>query len=158
MENDKPRQAYYTFAHQALPEVFFSDPLLMIKTLQENGAAFLRYIWNKTEQYADAVEEGNSELIAVELSKINEMDMALVTLPLPQKRTEAYFIAMLAGVGGLRPRYITLEYGLDLNERPYTVLGEWTEDNLHVNHGVGPQADTAEFLKAVKALLLANKS
>ena len=156
MDNDKPRQAYYAFAHQALPEVFFSDPALMIKTLRDNGVSFLRYIWQKMEQYAEETEEGVSEQLSLELSKLGDADLALVTLPLPQKRTEAYFIAMLVGSGSQPPRYLTLEYGLDSNELPYTVLGEWTAENIHHNHGAGPQPDAAGFIKAVHALLLAN--
>lgn len=156
MDNDKPRQAYYAFAHQALPEVFFSDPPLLIKTLRENGVTFLQYIWKKMEQYAEVAGEGVSEQLSLELTKFDDADLALVTLPTPQKRTEAYYIAMLAGSSSQQPRYLTLEYGLEMDEQPYTVLGEWTAENIHHNHGAGPQPDAAGFIQAVRTLLIAN--
>ena len=153
MDNDKPRQTYYAFAHQALPEVFFSDPALLIKTLQENSAVFLGYIWKKLELFADEPSEGLHEQLSVELLQLDGADLALVTLPPPQNRTEAYFVAMLDTDGIRKARYLVLELGFDDQEQPNTVMGEWTADGTHHNHGLGPQAEPSMFIEAIQKLV-----
>ncbi len=157
MDNDKPRQTYYAFAHQALPEVFFSDPALLLRTLKDNGVAFLGYIWKKLEMYAHETGQGIEQQLEVTLTQLAGADLALVTLPQPEKRTEAYFVAMLDGAEGRKARYLVLELGFDTEERPITVLGEWTDDGVHHNHGNGPHAQADLFVEAVGELVAANQ-
>ncbi len=157
-----PRDHHYAFAHRVLPAVFYSDPGKFFEILNTEGS-FLRFLW---KQVGSELAEGN-RLAADELRyDINYLEngtmIALVTLPSPQGVTEAYFVAIV-----YRPparqhkffeekalvRFITLEYGAQMDGAPRTVLCEWNAKRMHLNLGDGPEPKAEAFLEAVYALL-----
>ena len=125
--DDKPRQQYYSFAHQALPELFFYDPAKLFHALESGGVEFLRYLWRKMGEYAMVEDDGSDLLLEVEFSQHEETAIALVVLPPPEKVTEVFFIALVyrvpVGEVSLHAEYLTLEQAMDLQGRPFTVLG-----------------------------------
>ena len=124
MPGTHPRQQYYAFAHQALPEIFFADADKLMSVLEGNGEIFLRYLWRKMEEYASVETSKDADQIQVEFSEINGISLALVTMPPPQHTTEAYFLALLhRSDDEPLSRYITLEYSQGLDGKPHTVLG-----------------------------------
>jgi len=150
MSAAKPRKAYYAFAHQALPEIFFSGPKTLVDTLSQHGASFPRYVWSKMEEYT-GVDGGVQDQIDVQVHQLGQSELALVICPVPENVTEVYFIGMLLEPADeTSARYFTLEYGVDFTGQVYTVLGEWTADYIHHNHGEGPPPEMDRFLETIK--------
>lgn len=52
------------------------------------------------------------------------------------------------------PRYITLEYSLNDNNEPITVLCEWKKDWSHLNFGEGPISEIDAFIRSINNLFL----
>ena len=68
MVDQNARQNYYAFAHQAMPELFFSDAQKLLDTLQEYGPDFPRYIWRQLENFPGIETSGeDKEIEAIQL-------------------------------------------------------------------------------------------
>jgi hypothetical protein len=145
------RKQHYMFAHKLLPSILSNEPANFIGTLEKGGNDFLYYLWDRLGSYLK-----ESDLVAREGldCQINQLDddttIALVTLPPPQKLTEAYFVAAV-----YRPpmtRFITLEYADQTPERIRTFLCEW-KGNYHSNLGNGPEPTLGAFFETVVKLI-----
>lgn len=160
---DKPRQHHYVFAHIALPSLFYDNPSRFLTTLAHEGNNFLHLLWNKVGEGVDASERIAGFGLRSEMRELPDSTaIATITLPPPQGMTEAYFTAACYRPGerkGLfargKPvaRYITLEYSLDFEQEPRTVLGEWTPTHAHHNYGDGSEATLDAFFERVYDLL-----
>lgn len=154
MSINRPRPEYYAFSHQALPEIFFSDPQKLISTLNESGAEFLYYLWHQVEKYAGVAESQVEQQIQVEHQTIQGISLTLVTLPPPQNMTEAYYLALLVKPGEQKySRYLTLEHSQIPPGKPCTVLGEWLAGGAHIHHGQGPEPEKDLFVESISQLL-----
>lgn len=164
----KKRRHHYLFAHVALRQQFFSQPLETVLALNSGGPELLEVWWQRTWDVLSG-NDSQAEKVSSAGLRCSSCDLgenriaAIVTLPEPQNPTEAYFVAAVVGLprkrlGGLLgktrmdAKYVTLEYGMaicgDGSLRQRTVLCEWTESS-HLNLGDGPAPELAEFIKAV---------
>lgn len=145
------------FVHQALPAMFFANPVKFVTTLAERGDEVLHALWHRI---GEGVREANriapAGLSAETRQLEDETRLILITLPDPQGVTEAYFVAL-----AYRPptqqkgltRFITLEYSLNLEGSPGTMLCEWTADKRHRNLGPGPEPTLEAFFEVVGRLI-----
>lgn len=152
-----PRRQPYIFAHLALPALFLRAPESMLTNLEENNVEFLRYLWRQIGLKEGEHDEHAGMQITVACQPLAEGRMAIIELPLPERPTEAYRLALCDVPDN--PRYFTLELGEKLDGSPRTVLCEWDANGRHYNYGDGPEAeDTAAFITAVRSTLDENIS
>jgi hypothetical protein len=90
--------------------------------------------------------------LACEVRKVEGAILsALISLPPPQRITEAYFVAPVfhPEMEGkeAQARYITLEYNPEYDNK--SVLCEWTAGDSHLYKGEGPEPNLEDFWKAV---------
>ena len=150
---NSPRPHYFNFAHLALPELFTRDAARLMRSLDDEGEEFLNYLWNSVSKYEDAALTVD-EHIAVEMIDKGSLRIALITLPKPERPTEAYFAApVFDPIEGIS-RYFTLEIGLNANSEPITSLGEW-RGVQHIHLDTVENASKVAFLKAIDAQLAA---
>ena len=158
------RGQHYVFAHKALPQLFFEDPVKFLQYLEEDGEKYLRHLWDYVGQNMDEAGLVPPEGLACELAQTESgATLAMLTLPVAELMTEAYFIGLFyeppgSGNGSDREavtRFITLEYNLNPEtKKPATMVCEWTPDGSHRNLGYGPEPTKDNFLKVLKTLLL----
>lgn len=168
----EPRLHHYIFAHQALRSLIFARPLELFALLglEHKGLAILQTIWKKVGEELQA--HGGTPLpdqgLSAEIARSDGRPILLVQLPPPSGTTEAYFVAVIMTAPPRKRwlrspnppeiRYFTLERGADLSHmfpgfEAHNVLGEWTKDGSHLNHGPGPAAEKGAFLAAVAAMV-----
>ncbi len=158
-----PREQHYLFAHETMKDLFFKEPPCVIDKLKDdNWKEYLLKIWDKagknSEKSCLLAPDGLSREIRIR--KDNTV-IALITLPKPQFKSEAYFIALVyrpceenfSSKQKVIPRYLLLEYSVprgygNLNN----VLKEWTEKGWH-NIGYGCEPTLEAFYKTVCNLL-----
>jgi len=159
----RPRDHHYTFAHTALPQVAFQDPLSVLSVLGSQDAdAFLAELWSLVDRTLaeDGIETDlSAEDLHVHRAGVGGRPCAIVQMPEPIAVTEAHFVAIVslstfkeiqAGDGHVEIRYFTLERGVSLERgEPRTVLCEWTSDGTHANFGDGPPAELDAFIEAI---------
>ncbi len=149
----EPRQQPYIFAHLALPGLFFRTPGSMLTNLEENGAEFLRYLWRQIGLEEGQHDEAAGMQIQVTCQPLATGRVALITLPPPERPTEAYRLALCLLPDGAR--FFTLELGENLDGSLRTVFCEWDANGRHYNHGNGPIAGDESAFLAMTELLLA---
>lgn len=159
---------HYTFAHRALPSVFFRDPSWCFAVLNGPDAQrFVADLWGRvgerTEPEGQRAADGLAATTFLDGPEAAPIMFALVTLPTPTEPAEAHFVALAAGFADPSApaidklawaRYFTLEHGIDLqSEQPCTFLCEWTREGTHRNLGGGPPAEAGAFIGALLAAL-----
>jgi hypothetical protein len=147
-----PRLHHYIFAHKAIPSLFFYDPEKFLYILSVHAEAFLRDYWNIIGEKMDKTELVASGGLACEVRKIFNGDVgALITLPPPERITEAYFVAPVyrpqADSKTERTRFFTLEFNPEYHNK--SVLCEWEAEGSHLNNGDGPEPKPEDFWKVV---------
>lgn len=153
---------HYTFVHRALPSIFFRDPSWFFAVLNGPDAQrFLGDIWQQVAERTPPEGHRPAEGLSAEAFIVDDLLVALVSLPAPAEATEAHFAAAVAGFADpVEPsvdklawsRFFTLEHGLDFRtEEPCTYLCEWTRAGQHRNLGGGPAADREAFVRALVA-------
>ena len=159
-EANKPRVQYYLFAHGALRELAFEQPMIAFggvlsdKLRDDTG----RRLWDAVAEQLDGTGEPTEPFPGIEsrMVQCGTYPCALVKMPQPRKQTEAHFVAIILRVDPKKDRpqppvpvsYFTLEHG---GPDDGTVLGEWTKEGQHVNHGEGPPPDWDAFHQAVQS-------
>jgi hypothetical protein len=152
---DDPNPQHYTFAHRVLPFLFFNDPELFMTIMSSpKGMDFLRVQWNTlAKQFPTATP---SDSLNYQMRGLDDgTKIIIITMPPPQKVTETYFNAVVyrpaSDAAPLVSRYFTLEYGMSfMPDAPKRmVLGEWTNQQEHINYGDNPAVDEIAFLKVV---------
>ena len=164
LEANKPRVQHYLFAHAALRDFAFEQPMfafggvLSDELRDKTGKA----LWESVAEQLEGSGEPTEPWPGMEsrISKAGAFPCAIVKMPTPMKQTEAYFIAIVLRIDTQKddPKkmqpvpisYLTLEHaGPDGG----TVLGEWTKEGQHVNHGEGPPPEWDAFEAAVRRQL-----
>lgn len=159
-EANKPRVQYYLFAHAALREFAFEQPMfafggvLSDELRDKTGSA----LWESVTEQLQGSGEPTEAYPGIEskIAKCGAFPCAIVKMPTPQKQTEAHFVAIVLRIDTEKDdpeksqpvpvSYFTLEHG---GPGGGTVLGEWTKDGEHVNHGEGPAPEWEAFENAV---------
>jgi hypothetical protein len=161
----RPRKQHYGYVHKGLPAWFFANPKKMIESLIYNGADFLRTMWDDIGLLmlkmdgSIPTEATGLEVHLDALQIVPRTSIVVIALPAPQYPLEAYFVGLIHrpakrkwfGLFGETPsfsRYITLEYGLDQNQRPTAFLCEWNKET-HSNYGEGPEPTLSAFIKTL---------
>jgi hypothetical protein len=148
------RRHHYEFAHVALRNTFFSKPEPLARALMARREELLRTIWSDVGDEIVKHEGKEARLppegLALTMHKINPQSYAfIVTLPPPEGRAEAHFVAMAVQ----ERRFFTLEHGLHPRTGDaYTVLCEW-QGQKHLNLGAAPPATADAFAYAVSDLV-----
>ncbi len=117
------------------------------------GQSYLQDLWGGLGLEVPADQRVDGEGLRVTPHEFKNGCPALVlTLPAPQERNEAYFLAMLQpqpGVGLV----MALEHSWDpMHQVPSTALVGWSAQG-RFNCGPGPAPDLPSFLAAVEAVL-----
>jgi len=145
---DRPRRHHYLFAHRELPSAAFRFGADLVSAARD-GRLTLDTVWVRVGEGLPEPDRLTPEGLSVSCRRLQDRDVLLVTLPAPQAPTEAYFAAIV--VPALR--YFTLEDAYrPVDGARYTVLGEWTDAGIHVNHGAGPPPEPEPFLAAISRL------
>ncbi len=151
---EKPRQEFYAFTHQALPEVFFNDPQKFLTALNEHGEVFPRYIWQQMERLAKIESNSKAEEIIIEIVNLGEKTIYLITLPEPIYTTETYFIALVfnleISIENIKYSFYTLEQVRNENGENTSMLCEWLDQDMHQNLTSGNKFSKEYFLEKVK--------
>lgn len=157
----------YMFQHVVLREAAFENHPELIRELTEKPSIMpLSYFQAKAQLRCEEVHidrkgdpRSPTELdlfksVAILSHKHGPYTAYVVSMPEPESRTEAYFVAILHKDGepkeymqeSTSTRYFTLEKGIFLGS---TVLCEWQRDGIHINYGDGPKPEMKEFVNAV---------
>jgi hypothetical protein len=158
----EPRCQHYFFAHYALRQAAFDDPLACLAILASpKEREFLASLWASVARHCEGHGEASGlsvEDVTVYRLRVGEAPCAVIQMPPPRGTTEAYFVAMLLHLppsgkvnepADINLRYFTLEKGSSMGGASRTVLCEWTKDGSHVNFGEGPEAELSAFIAAV---------
>lgn len=156
IENRPPRAHHYEFAHRAVPAVLLDATVDLTRYTRKIGRLqrSLTATWNAVGAGQPRDERVESTGLAVEARVVGGADALLITLPPAQRPAEAHFALVMPLERRVERRYLTLEAGWDVvNQRPYTVLGEW-KDGVHHNLGDGPPPEAGLFVDAVAAKMV----
>ena len=161
----KPREHHYLFAHGVLPTLFYHDPIQFVAICNLAGGTFVADTWKQTG--IDYVKEPAQRLrpVGLQATPIETPPVlgTLIVLPDPERVAEAH---MVLAVGTLKkrrfrqpilhkPKFFTLEYGLDDGGDRITVLCSWSKDQAHSNHGDGPPPTREAFVQACRDIMRA---
>jgi hypothetical protein len=165
-EGDPRHILAYAFAHRALPDFLFHDPMVALALLGRDDASdtlrdYWRFVRDRIDPEHDSPEPGPDAFL-VRAFRLEEHLVALIRLPEPLQPVEAYFAAFAVQVDpdALDPdappqehppaRYLTLEKTLPvLPGHPEAILCGWTAEGVHQNFGRGVTPDLDAFTNAV---------
>ena len=170
-EGDPRHILSYVFAHRALPDLLFHDPLVSLAMLgREDAGNTLRDFWAFVRERVDPEHdspEPEPEAFSVRAFRLEGLLVALIRLPRPEQPPEAYFAAFAVAADpdaldpGLPPdapppaRYFTLEKTLPLGpDSLEAILCSWTPEGAHQNLGLLLPPDLDAFSDAVVNHLL----
>ena len=166
----KARAVHSRFAHQALRQQAFEQPARCLGMLQgPSGRKFLLDVWETVRQSAGADgTEAGSEGLESEMTQVGPYSAAIVTLPRPAARGEAYFVGLVLRSytredGAVIERdplllYYTLEAdGLKLDGTPTgSSLCEWQAgDHVKFRDAVAPEFNA--FREAMRQQVMARQ-
>lgn len=157
------RLHHHSMAHGVLRDLALKDPVPFLVFMgAPDPSRYISKLWELNCKWCDdsaARPAFGAADFSVHTGEINNCPYALVELPAPIAATEAYFVALALSVpieaieNNTAPaRYFTLEYSPLCNANPPMVLGEWTAEGTHLNHGAGPRPTREAFLEALAAL------
>lgn len=162
MTEKKKKSHQYIFGYEALPGAFRNDKDAFMDYLEDDGLDFLTFWWDHVgEKYAEG-ERMSAAGMAYEIRKVGKDGrIALITLPVPKRHGEAYFVALV------HPRrrqsiFPWKNYGLvyslshiekDQIGRNDTIFGEWTPRGHFVpgEEGIPPELEKF-YQKVIKAV------
>jgi hypothetical protein len=135
--SEKKKSQTYLFAYEAMPSVFRSSIDKFLELIEEDGMEFLEFWWN---HIAEKYDLGEEELVPIDGLKFEVRKeekvatVVLLTLPLPRKHGEPYFLALVHPhqihtflKWKNEPRVFTLSYKKVEDGNPQeTIFGEWT--------------------------------
>jgi len=150
------RTQHYKFAHEVLRDLFFEnkDKLFQDILYSEEG---LRGLWYRVGEFYIENFEGpkllDSSGLTIEWKESENHSLFIITLPKPEKSPEAYFVGMVVPHNSSdKARYITLEYGMDVMNQPYTVLCGW-DGKTHLNYAEGDEPTVEAFTNTLVSML-----
>ena len=149
-ESDRPRAHHYGFGHRLLPGLALRGRTdfheLASRALLDQ---LLCAWWQDLGESLPPEERLPHDGLRSELANTGNLPVLLVTMPAACHAAEAYFVGIIADEEQNAWRCFTLEHAWTLDDRPVTVLGEWTA-NGHVNYGDGPPPERQAFLEALR--------
>jgi hypothetical protein len=169
-----PRCQHYAFAHLALRELLFREPLRWVGVLYGPDAEkFLAELWRAvTRQCRAAGQTANLGAEGMRIYQLGLEPCPIVAVQMPPARaaTEAHFIGLVLlppddddtrdtspgeeAADERKPRllYYTLEKAARSGAEDRTTLCSWTAQGSHLNHGEGPPADLESFGMVLRRL------
>jgi hypothetical protein len=151
----QPRTGHYLFAHRAVPRAFLRDPAPIMGILGSPDAmTFLGGMWDIIDREVDEppVDRRGLSIDHYELS--DDVFVALLTMPPPQRVLEAYFVALAARLEG---ETFARAFTLDLAGPPApgadVGILEWDADGNRQLRDASCTADAAAFVDAIEGLL-----
>lgn len=169
LDSGRPRCHHYTFAHIALRQLAFQDPINCLGALASpNATEILCALWSSVDQHCQ--EQGESSTInpremVIHSDRINGFPCAILEMPEPWFVSGAWYVALvvllrsdeeLLAASAKDLRYFTLEKGAMLDGSERTVFCAWTEEGSHLNFGDGPPPDLDSFLSHLEDHLTQN--
>ena len=163
LNQDRPHCHHYTFAHMALRQVAFAEPVTCISILASpDSGGFLAHLWKQVDEHCRGRGETstiNPAEFVVHKLLVGNYPCAILEMPEPWFITGAYFVGLVLHVplADINPEdrdaplhYYTLERGASLDGQPRTVLCSWTGDGTHCNFGDGPPPTLQAFAKCLE--------
>lgn len=152
-------RTHYAFAHHVVKDYALSRaPEFFTLMASEDRSRFTAWLW---EQASSTVGEAPSDAYfsgtGVAVGRMGKWSAVLLALPPPGSVAEAFFALAVDVSHGVAPdaptsRYFTLELGRHADDRPRTVLCEWTKE-AHHSYGDGPPPEKNAFMQAVESRL-----
>ncbi|WP_109509261.1 hypothetical protein [Nocardioides speluncae] len=152
--NGPPRAHHYEFAHRAVPAVLMDPAVDLTRYIRKIGRLqrALTATWNAVGAGQPRDERVERTGLTVGPRAVGGVDALLITLPPAQRPAEAHFALVLPLERSASRRYLTLDVGWDaVQQRPHTVLGEWTAGGQR-SLGNGPPPEAGLFVDAAAAL------
>jgi hypothetical protein len=158
--SDKTQQM--VFVSEVLPSLFHDTPEQFIRLLARDGNKFLRFYWDQAGKQFEESKRVSSFGLNYDLRKPGKnVGVVLITLPKPQVVSEAYFVALIYRPYRVTPilrisditTVVALEYFLDKQGEPDTLLVEWTRKLMREEISKGPAPLLNEFYKAICDLI-----
>lgn len=156
----RPRMQHYTFAHKALPQIFFANPARMLESLAAPGAEErLRRLWRDVGERVEGGAVIDPAPIRLAAVTVGARRGFIVDLPPPVAGPEAYAVMLLDGVPGQPERYFTAERLFQLPDLPErlpdetAIIGEWFADGQRRAHDRQLPPSDPGFIEAVRQLL-----
>jgi hypothetical protein len=167
----RARMQHYVFAHQLLPSQMFAEPVAVLVPMvsatgfSPEGREHLLRFWEAAGEGRTGKDLVSPDALTYSMEVLGHPNSTafFVTLPPPEKTTEAHFALMVFDAPGLcfdavrHLRYFVLEHYGQKNGIPRTQLSEWTpkEDGSlkHVDHGTDTPPDKASFMAKVQQII-----
>jgi len=147
---DEPRlstqlQKRYQLEHQVLPDWAHHTEGAFFSAALSGSDERLR------EVAAEIVSPDYARKIVVQPDPANQI--VLLKLPAPENAPECYFVYITKTKGENVFRYFTYEKTIDVfGSGVRGVIGEWTKDHEHLNHGEKTYENLEDFVKDAKRL------
>lgn len=92
----KPRKQLYQFAHRALPELFFDDPVALLERLSASGGIeALRQLWRSLDKLLQPAERLDTSGLGYTFEPMaGEWKVILVRFPKATAPREPYYVAL----------------------------------------------------------------
>jgi len=151
---------HYHFAHVFLRDGAFRTPQQLFHTVRIYGDPFIADLWEAAAGHLGVLAGPVPPPPRVVMHRVNaRIFVAVIHMPPATDLALAHRVGLTwifppvdsAADAEATLRYFTLEYGEASDGGSRTVLGEWTADGLHLNHGDGPPLEPeAAFLSAIE--------
>jgi hypothetical protein len=164
-----PKSQQYVFSHQAIPELFHTDPRGFLAYLNRDKMSFLNFWWENVGKNIGETNKVSGEGLDFSIQEIvHGIILTMITLPLPAQSKEAYYIALVLPKekGGLLlrrdvTRIFLLEHRLETQSEfepvtehfPETRLVEINQKMHRIDLQKGPPADLEAFTQTVLKLI-----
>lgn len=148
----------YIYVTKALASLFHATPDQFMKLLSQDGNIFLRFYWNRVGRDLKLTHQTPPHGLNYEIRHpARNTYIALITLPEPKVEYEAYFVALIYRPDRVTPfrlvtdttKMLVLEFRLDRDGNPMTVLSEWSKRLKYQALRKGPDPDLEKFYKTV---------
>jgi len=157
----KKQNQHELYSYEILPLLFHNETASFFTYLRRDGEKFLKFWWDRAGVNLDESLRGASEGIDFEIKKAPDgREVVIITLPLPKKQPEAYFLAMVdrPAKRSFLPwrnlgRVFALSRSVDENGTPSTVIAELTKTARYVEVKKGPRPSSKLFYKSVCGIL-----
>jgi hypothetical protein len=161
------RRQHYLFSYKKLPQLFHEHPQQIMAHVSGFGVEYGLHLWEETAQEFGLDQPDRVEPVGLKVSckETQSYGLIIISLPLPKKSPEAFFIGLWASYSqqfaGETFRYFTLELdefskqtvGNTAIRYPITHFCEWAKDGEHLNYGQSAGATLEQFIEAVETCI-----
>lgn len=166
IHGNEPRCDHSTLTHVVLRQAAFDRPTQFVTELAApSGEGLPASLW---ESVAEICTDQNQPFeidpddILLHKLTVGSWPCAIVEMPSAAFPTEAFFIALILtidladrdqGFGEVPLRYLTLEFDCTDDDEIQTVIGEWSQDGTHFDHGAGPEPTLGAFVTRIAEII-----